>query len=158
MDIVITYIVIAVILCILTRRIFFLIFAVLSIFILIALLMNLYFCYMTAGLLLSKRRKGRFLRVEEEREDTKIFGENIVYKVAVYEIDGMEYHSVFPAEGIFNIYFYRTKKNCILWLNKKRGKVFDIYNVVSCIVWPVFSAAFCIGMAYILIIVHEMGV
>ncbi len=157
MDFVIIYIIIAVFLSILTRRIFFLVFAVLSIFILIALALNLYFCYMTAGLLLSKRRKGRFIRVEEEREDTQLFGENIVFKVAVYEVDGTEYRSVFPAEGLFDIFFYRSKKMCTLWLNKKHGKVFDVYNVMSCIAWPVFSAAFCAGLVYVLTVVYRLG-
>ena len=157
MEFVIIYIVIAVILCMLTRRLFFLIFAVLSVFMLIVLAMNVYFCYMTIGLLMSKRRKGSFVRVENENENAALLGKNISYKVAVYDIDGVEYKSVFPAEGAFNVYFYSTKKRCSLWLNKKRGRVFDMYNVVSCIVWPLFSSMSCVGMGFIIVFASRMG-
>ena len=158
MEFVIVYIIIAVILCMLTGRLFFMVFAVFSLFILISAVLNVYFLYMLTGLFGSKRKTGEFLRVESVKNNIFNTGRAIGYKVAVYRIEDKEYESVFPAEGLFGVYFYRPSKRGGLRLDVKRGKVFDKYNIASCIMWPVFCTMLCAAMLYALALFHRMGI
>ena len=155
MEFVITYLIIAVLLSMLTSSLFFIFFALITLCILILLLLDIWFLSVIAKLPRTRPVTGEFVRVDNvKRHDLKL-AKNIVYKVAVYSVDGKEYESVFPAEGAFGLYFYR-KKTCRLRLDTMEEKVFDRYNITSCIVWPIFSTLFCIAAIYFLVLLVKM--
>lgn len=150
MEFVIGYIIIAVILSMLTSSLFFIIFAVISLFILFVAALSLYFLYMLTKLFASRSANGRFVRIDTVKNIRSKKLKDLKYKVAVYSVEDKECESVFPAEGAFGIYFYRRSGNTKLWYNEKEGKVFDKYNIASCIIWPVFCIILCLGAAYCL--------
>ena len=150
MEFIIIYIIAALILCMLTGSIFYLAFAVLTIFIGFVCLISLFFLFSVGKLLRSRPKTGDFVRVAAVKENALKIGKGIKYKVAVYSIGGREYESVFPAEGLFGVYFYPKTKNCRLWLYERDEKVFDGYNVASCIVWPIFCIFFLTAAFFLL--------
>ncbi len=145
------YIIAAVILCILTGSLFYLVFAVLTIFIGFVFLISLYFLVSVFKLLHSKPQTGDFVKVDDVKDNNSKIGKNIKYKVAVYKIGNKEYQAAFPAEGLFGVYFYPKTKSCRLWLYEKEEKVFDGYNILSCIVWPLFCIFF-LAAAFVMLI------
>ena len=154
MEFVIIYIIIAVILSMLTNSLFFILFAVLTLFIFILLFFDIWFLYIITKLLRTKPKTGRFLRVDTVKDA----GEKVnkfKYKVAVYSIEGKECESVFPAEGFFGIYFYDSVKEYKLRLFEKEGRVFDRYNIASCITWPVFGTGILTAAVFALVMLFK---
>ena len=86
-------------------------------------------------LLMSKWKEARFLRVDLPSEEAR-------YKVAYYLMDGKEIPCLFPEEGIFRKKLYRTDKTYHVLFNKKLGKVFDRFAVVTCILGLLWGTGF----------------
>ncbi|MBQ6554706.1 MAG: hypothetical protein IJL89_05695 [Firmicutes bacterium] len=154
MEFVIIYIIIAIILSMLTKSFFFILFAIVSLVVFALLFINIWFLVIITKLFRTKSVKGRFLRVDT----VKGAGEKINkfrYKVAVYSVDGKEYESVFPAEGIFGIYLYDSRAEYKLRLIEDENRVFDRFNLTSCITWPIFGINMLIIAAVLLAVLFK---
>lgn len=150
MEYIIIYMIIAIILSMLTRSFFFILFAIVSLVAFALLFINVWFLIIITKLFRTKPAKGRFLRVDT----VKGAGEKVnkfKYKVAVYSVNGKECESVFPAEGIFGVYFYDSIREYKLRIFEKENRVFDSYNITSCITWPIF------GISMFVIAVSVLG-
>ncbi len=156
MEFIIMYIVAAILLCLLTGSAFFLSFAILTVFIGFVAVISVYFLLCVYKLFHTSVKKGSFVRVDEVKQGSAVLGKSLKYKVAVYEIDGKEYESVFPAEGLFGVYFYSKTQSCRLWLYEKEKRVFDTYNIASCVVWPIFCALFMTAAVFALMHIFKM--
>ncbi|MBQ8961843.1 MAG: hypothetical protein IJ071_11630 [Ruminococcus sp.] len=105
--------------------------------------MGLMFLYMCIRLMLSKRRKAQFVRI-----DTAPKGG---FKVAYYAIDGAVYPCVFPSEMILNDKMYRPERTYTVMYSRRMGKVFDIWTILTCVLGLICSAFMCGGIVYLLI-------
>lgn len=94
-------------------------------------LMMLLFAYFCARMLFAKRRKARFTRVDKSPKGS--------FKVAYYEVDGVEYPCVFPSEMILNDKMYRTDRVYHVLFSARMKKVYDIWTILTCILGFIFS-------------------
>lgn len=132
MEILLALIIIVVICKILGVSNFVLILCGLGIIELMIILMLLFFVYHTIHLVFSKKRNAAFTRIDLPPKGK--------FKVAFYEIDGIEYPCVFPKEsGISSI--YSTEKIYKVRYSKVQKKVYDFWAVCTCIVGLIFSIA-----------------
>lgn len=68
------------------------------------------------------------------------------YDSAFYQIDGEEYPNIFPCEIVMKKYLYKQGRECKLYLNRKKGFVFDgnaFLCVIAGLVLGTGSAAVC---------------
>ena len=135
-EIIIVIMIIAVILSLLTGKIFFIAFAALTVLFLFLFSMALIFFYYLTKLLSAEMIQARFLRIET--------AENGKYKTAVYLHDGREYKCVFPAENIFFDKFYSKDKLYTVFVTKEDDGVFDKYAVITC----VLGVLLCLALLY----------
>ncbi len=130
MEILLALIIIIVICKILGVSNFVLILCGLGIIELLIILMFLFFVYHTIHLVFSKKHTAKFTRID--------LPEKGKFKVAFYEIDGIEYPCVFPKEsGVSSI--YNTEKNYKVKYSKLLKKVYDFWAICTCIVGLIFS-------------------
>ncbi|NLT08365.1 MAG: hypothetical protein GXY08_02550 [Ruminococcus sp.] len=111
---------------------------------LIIFAMTVLFIFFTVRLLCSHRTKAVFLRVE--RPDGQRF------RCAYYEAGGSEYPCVFPSEPKI---MYREGKQCMVFLHKGSGKVFDRFAATTCILGLALSLAISAGIIYIGIVLFR---
>lgn len=83
------------------------------------------FIYATIILLSGKKKKGVFLRSDNEDKGKLPY--------ARYLIEGTEYVNLFPLEVIFQSKIYRTDREVNLILNEKAKKCMDGNAVMCCI-------------------------
>ena len=108
-------------------------------------LMAVLFLYMCIRLVLAKKCRGRFLRIDQAPKGK--------YKVAYYQVDGQEYPCVFPSEMILNDKMYRPERDYSIRISRRMGKVFDIWTILTCVLGLVCSAMMCGGVIYIIILI-----
>lgn len=87
------------------------------------IVMSLFFIISLLLLLMTKKTKGEFLRIEKnEGPGTH----------AVYKIDNQEYDNTFPAEIMFVDKIYKTDKQVSVWhrKGKKLNLLFDWYSII----------------------------
>ncbi|MBO4878542.1 MAG: hypothetical protein J5501_11080 [Ruminococcus sp.] len=104
------------------------------------------FIVATISMLFCKRRTASFVRIDKDEKQR--------FKTAYYSIDGVEYPCIFPSEVILNDKMYRTDRTYNVLFNERRGKVYDIWCVLTCIVGLLsFGAAAAAsgGMIYMML-------
>lgn len=83
------------------------------------------FLYCFVILLRSKKKETEFVRIGPTKGDR--------FQVAFYMVDGVECPCMFPREGILEDKLYRKdRKYRVMW-NQRKGKVFDRYACVTCV-------------------------
>ena len=78
-------------------------------------LMMFMFAYFCVKMLFTKRRVAKFTRVDKAQRGN--------FKVAYYEVDGIEYPCIFPSEMILNDKMYRTDRTYKVLLSQRSKKV-----------------------------------
>ena len=103
-----------------------------SLVVLAILLIAVFFFATDISLLFRKRVKGKFLRID----DTTRFDH------AVYDVNGTEYHCVFPAESYGRKRIYHTDKEYMLLISRseKRNSAYDRHSLITIVFGTVFSA------------------
>lgn len=95
---------------------------------LIIISMFLIFSRFAVILVFSKKKTAVFSKIDKPSDGK--------FKSAFYVIGEKEYPCFFPSE--FKI-MYKKGKQCSVFLNKKRGRVFDRFSMITCIAGFVFS-------------------
>lgn len=124
----------------------FMIIGALGILALVVLAAAVFFIIFMIILVTSKKKEAVFLDVEKK--------EKRKFRTAVYMIDGMEYQCFFPAEPEF---IYKRNKPCKVMLNRRLGRVFDGFAMLTCIFGFIFSIAAVTG-AVVLVLWLGKGV
>lgn len=107
--------------------------------------MALFFIVSFILLLMTKKTKGEFLRIE----DNEIIG---VGTHAVYQINNQEFNNTFPAEIMFVDKIYKKNKQVNIWQRKgkKLNLIFDGYSIIVITVGlPIFTGL-AIGLGLLL--------
>ena len=94
--------------------------------------MLLFFIFFCLNLLLSKRRKARFVRFGKAKSGK--------FTVAFYSFDDKELPCVFPRESFSGKNSYSTEREYTVFYSRLLKKVFDMWSVASCIVGIIFSS------------------
>ena len=89
--------------------------------------MAILFLYSRIRLAFSKKKKAQFTRIDFPPSSKNRF------KVAFYNIDGVEYPCFFPSEMILNDKMYRTDRTYTVMFSKSMKRVFDIWTILTCI-------------------------
>ncbi len=134
MEFILGIVIIVVICIILGVRADFMIIGALGILGLIVLATALFFIVFMVILIFSKKKEAVFGGVEKKDERK--------FKTAVYIIEGREYPCFFPAEPEF---VYKKEKTYRVMLNRRLGRVFDVFAITTCICGFIFSIAAVIG-------------
>ena len=94
-------------------------------------------------LLCSKRKEAEFVRIGPAKGNR--------FQVAFYMVEGEEYPCMFPREAILEDKLYRKDKPCHVMWNPRKGKVFDRYAGITCVLGFVVSVALSVGIAILII-------
>lgn len=84
---------------------------------LLMLTLFVFFIYCSFRLLRSKRCTGKLSRVEKHPK----YG----YGTPYYTVEGEEYANVFPCEVVMKKQLYSEGRECRVFLDRRRGRVFD---------------------------------
>lgn len=101
------------------------------------------FLYCFIVLLKSKRKEAEFVRIGPAKGDR--------FQVAFYMVEGEEYPCMFPREAILEDKLYRKDKPCRVMWNPRKGKVFDRYACITCVLGLMVSVALSVGIVGLLI-------
>lgn len=127
MEFIVILIIIAIFVCVLTGNLGYILFAASAFLMVVAGLIILIFSICSIFLFFSKWKEVRFIRLDLPSEKSK-------FKVAYYLVDGEEIPCLFPEEGIFVKFLYRTDKNYHVLYHEKLGRVFDRFSIATCVV------------------------
>lgn len=127
MEFIVILIIIAIFVCVLTGNLGYILFAASAFLMFVAGLIILIFSICSIFLFFSKWKEVRFIRLDLPSEKSK-------FKVAYYLVDGEEIPCLFPEEGIFVKFLYRTDKNYHVLYHEKLGRVFDRFSIATCVV------------------------
>lgn len=108
-----------------------------------AVLFAVSFLYCFVVLLRSKRIEAEFVRIGPAKGDR--------FQVAFYRVEGEEYPCMFPRETILVDKLYRKDKPCRVMWNSRKGKVFDRYACITCVLGLVVSVVLSVGIVFVLI-------
>jgi len=108
-----------------------------------AVLFAVSFLYCFVILLCSKKKEARFVRIGPAKGDR--------FQVAFYLVEGAECPCMFPREAILTDKLYRTDKPCHVMWHPEKGKVFDRYACVTCVLGLAVSVALSVGTMIALI-------
>lgn len=103
-----------------------------------AVFMTLFFVVNFFVFLTFRPRRAKYLRIEGRFNDR--------WHNACYLVDGEEYLCIFPWEGIFIKQLYKENKECTVLFNKKMGRVYDKYAIVTTALGLVFSIGLDVGL------------
>lgn len=101
------------------------------------------FLYCFVMLLCSKKKVARFVRIGPAK------GER--FQVAFYLVEGVECPCMFPREAVLTDKLYRTDRSCRVMWHPGKGKVFDRYACVTCVLGLAVSVALSVGTMIALI-------
>ncbi|MCR4604365.1 MAG: hypothetical protein K5639_00010 [Eubacterium sp.] len=116
----------AVLYCVLTDN---LIYILVGVGILIALVVAVLLIWSSVCLvlmLMSKWKNAEFVKTDLPTEKSR-------FNVAYYMIDGKEVRNIFPDEGILKDKLYKTDKTYHVLYNKKLDKAFDRFSITTCL-------------------------
>lgn len=100
------------------------------------------FLYCFIVLLCSKPKDAEFVRIGPAKGDK--------FQVAFYKVEGAEYPCMFPREAILEDKLYKEdKKYRVMW-NQRKGKVFDRYACVTCVLGFAVSVLLSVGIVILL--------
>ncbi len=100
-----------------------------------------FFIYCIFRLLRCEKTDGRLSKVEHHPK----YG----YGTPCYMIGGEEYDNVFPCEVVMKKRLYSEGRECVLRLDRKRGKVFDGNAVISSV-----AGVFLSGASFAMIVIQ----
>ncbi len=103
-----------------------------------AVFMTLFFVINAFVFITFRPREARYLRIESRF--------NGRWHNACYLIDGEEYLCIFPWEGIFIKQLYKDNKTCKVLFNKKIGRVYDKYAIITSALGLIFSLGLDAGL------------
>ena len=126
MEIIMILVILGVLFSVLTGHPGYILIGVSVILFILSAALTIIFIICNVLLVMSKPAKGRYTRIDTQRDNDK-------YKVAYYLVNGEEYPCLFPEEGIFRKRFYNTEKECHLLVNRRLRKVFDRYAIITCV-------------------------
>lgn len=127
MELIFILIIIAILVCVLTGNLGYILFAASVFLMVISGLLILIFSGCSVLLLCSKWKEAKFTRLDLPTDKAK-------FKVAYYLVDGEEIPCLFPEEGIFVKLFYRTDRTYHVLYHEKLGRVFDRFSVATCVI------------------------
>jgi hypothetical protein len=102
--------------------------------------MTLLFIFFMGKLICSRPAKAEFSRVYKP--------EGGRFNTAFYTIDGREYQCIFPSEPKI---MYRKKGKCRVFINRRSGKVFDVFSAATCTLGLLFCLAAVTAGAWLVI-------
>ncbi|MBR4082998.1 MAG: hypothetical protein IKK33_01805 [Lachnospiraceae bacterium] len=134
--------IIAIVIClILNVSLYYILSGILILVGIITVLFSVSFLYCFIVLLCSKCKEAEFVRIGPAK------GER--FQVAFYMVDGEAYPCMFPREAILEDKLYRKdRKYRVMW-NSRKGKVFDRYACMTCVLGLLVSVALSVGIAYV---------
>lgn len=113
------------------------------IFLLLVLLTALFFLYNIFRIILSKRVKATFTKVDTSPKSR--------FTVAYYKSCDEEYPCIFPNEPLLRKILYKEGKEITILLDKKHNRVYDRYSVITCFVGFVFTVMTVAGAVYFVV-------
>ena len=109
--------------------------------------MLLLFAYECIRMLFTKRTEAQFTRID------KAPGEGSKFRVAYYMIGDTEYPCIFPSEMILNDKMYNKERKCHVLFDRKKGRVLDIWTVITCVLGLIASIIAVIASAWMFSVV-----
>ena len=97
----------------------------------------LLFGYHLARLFGTKRTEATFLEIRQENSST----------FAYYSIQGEEFSSAFPVERFLRKFYDSSKERYVL-LNARTKLVYDIFDVIACVMGLLFTVLFLVSTAF----------
>ena len=113
------------------------------IFLLLVLLTALFFLYNIFRIVLSKRVKATFTKVDTSPKSK--------FTVAYYKSCDEEYPCIFPNEPLLRKILYKEGKEITVLFDKKHRRVYDRYSVITCFVGLVFTVLTVAGAVYFVV-------
>ena len=113
------------------------------IFLLLVLLTALFFLYNIFRIVLSKRVKATFTKVDTSPKSK--------FTVAYYKSCDEEYPCIFPNEPLLRKILYKEGKEITVLFDKKHRRVYDRYSVITCFVGFVFTVLTVAGAVYFVV-------
>ena len=110
--------------CILTGHVWILLYAGSRFLLLLSALLVLFFFICLVRLLFMKRKPAHFTRIDFKNEFSN-------YLVAFYQVGDKEYPCIFPEEGIFRSVFYNPDRKCHVYINERKGILFDPVSLIT---------------------------
>lgn len=92
-----------------------------------------FFIVAVIRLLLSKKTKARFTKIDKRP--------NGRFNVAFYSADGQEYPNIFPEEAFFRDKLYKKDKDYTVWIDRSRKFVFDRFAFATTVTGFIAAAA-----------------
>lgn len=126
MEFALILIVIAIAVSLLTGNVGILLFGMSGLILLTSGFLVVIFSICLVFLLTSKWKDATFAGIDLPSEKSK-------FKVAFYEVDGEEIPCLFPEEGVFRNKLYREDRTYRVLVNRRLGKVFDRYAIITCV-------------------------
>lgn len=142
MEILMVLVVVMVLCLILNISLNYILLSILTVICIGALFFAISFLYCLVVMLSSKRKEAEFVRIGPAK------GER--FQVAFYRVEGAEYPCMFPGEAILTDKLYRTDKPCRVMWHPRKGKVFDRYACITCVLGLVVSVALSVGIGIVL--------
>ena len=113
------------------------------VFLLLVSLTALFFLYNIFRIVLSKRIKAVFSKVDASPKSK--------FTVAYYKSGDEEYPCIFPNEPMLKKILYKEGKEITILLDKKHLRVYDRYSLITCFVGFVFTVATVAGAVYFVV-------
>ncbi|MBP0960193.1 MAG: hypothetical protein J5992_08715 [Oscillospiraceae bacterium] len=113
------------------------------IFLLLVLLTALFFLYNIFRIVLSKRVKATFTKVDASPKSR--------FTVAYYKSCDEEYPCIFPNEPLLRKILYKEGKEITVLFDKKHRRVYDRYSIITCFVGLVFTVLTVAGAVFFVV-------
>ena len=126
MEFVFIIVIIAILVCVFTGNLGYVLYGATIVLMIVSGLLILTFAICNIILLGTKWEKASFLRLDLPTEKSK-------FKVAFYLVDGEEIPCLFPEEGVFVKYLYKTEKTYHVLYHPKLRRVFDRFSIATCV-------------------------
>ena len=113
------------------------------VFLLLVSLTSLFFLYNIFRIVLSKRIKAVFSKVDASPKSK--------FTVAYYKSGDEEYPCIFPNEPMLKKILYKEGKEITILLDKKHSRVYDRYSIITCFVGLAFTVSTVVMAVYFVV-------
>lgn len=115
---------------------------------LLTLLFVGFFIVAAFRLMLSKKAKANFTKIDKRP--------NGKFNVAFYIAEGQEYPNIFPEEAVFRNKLYKKEKTYTVWIDRSRKFVFDRFAFATTVTGFIAAVAMSVAAAAAIIMFWEV--
>ena len=110
--------------CIIAGHVEIILFIGARVLLVLSALLVVFFLICLIRLLFMRRKPAHFTRIDYKTEDS-------LYQVAFYQVGDKEYPCIFPEEGVFRNVFYNPERKCHVFLDARKGVLFDPVSLIT---------------------------